>query len=334
MTESLARFPAHLRRALGALLVAIALCCTAGEALGHEFDKASLTLTEVSAGRFRVGWHASSAALEDDLAAPAAFPRHCRLDGAFLDCGARGLTGTIEFRWLEGTRTRVIVDITWKDGGHLLRVATADSRVLNVYGIPASAGVRSLEPILADYTRLGVEHILTGVDHLFFVIALTLLVSSVRSLIGAITAFTLAHSVTLFATVLGFAALPSPPVEASIALSIVFVCAECLRSEDSLARRVPAVVAFAFGLLHGFGFASALLDVGLPERHVPAALLSFNVGVELGQLAAIAIAGGVRLLAARLRVPEPWWRGGTVYVMGTAAAFWFVERLGAVFGKN
>jgi hydrogenase/urease accessory protein HupE len=319
---------------LEALFVVFAFSCITTTARGHEFDKASLTLTEVSAGRFRVGWNTSSAALARELAAPAEFPGHCRFDGVFLDCGSRGLIGPIEFRWLEGTRTRVIVDVTWLDGGRLLRIATADSRVLRVYGIPASAGIRSLDPILFDYTRLGVEHILTGIDHLFFVVALTLLVSSARSLIGTITAFTLAHSVSLVATVLGWAAVPSPPVEASIALSIVFVCAECVRSGDSLARRWPAVIAFAFGLLHGFGFASALLDVGLPEQHVPAALFSFNVGVELGQLCVVAVAGGLRLLASRLRAPETWWRGATAYVMGSTAAFWFVQRLSAVFGRN
>jgi hypothetical protein len=137
-------------------------------------------------------------------------------------------------------------------------------------------------------------------------------------------------------TVLGLVRVPSPPVEASIALSIVLVCAECLRTADSLARRAPWAVAFAFGLLHGLGFASALLDVGVPEQHVPAALLCFNVGVEIGQLAVIAAVIvavlGARRLVARLAIERPWWRRGLIYAMGSVAAFWSLERIAAVFG--
>jgi hydrogenase/urease accessory protein HupE len=322
----------RFRQVLAALLFGIGVCCLAGGASSHELDSAALSLTELTNGRFRVDWRTSSAALREDLAAPAVFPEPCRLEGAFLDCGSRGLSGAIEFPWLAGTRTRVIVDVTWKNGGHLLRVVTADAPTLSVYGIPASAGLRSLEPILADYTRFGIEHILTGLDHLFFVVALTLLVRSTAALVWTITAFTLAHSLSLVSSVLGFVALPAPPVEAAIALSIVLVCAEGLRPRESLARRAPGVVAFAFGLLHGFGFASALLAMGLPDEHVPSALFSFNLGVELGQLGVVAAAGGLRLLAGRLRLSETWWRRGTLYVMGCVAAAWFCDRLGAVFG--
>src|SRR5262249_54861098 len=131
-------------------------------------------------------------------------------------------------------------------------------------------------------------------------------------------------------TVLGLVHVPSPPVEASIALSIVLVCAECLRPGDSLARRAPWAVAFVFGLLHGLGFASALLELGVPEQHVPAALLSFNVGVELGQLAVIAAVMGFGVAGARLRLERPWMRRGLVYGMGSLAAFWSLDRIGAV----
>src|SRR6185369_11116865 len=145
-------------------------------------------------------------------------------------------------------------------------------------------------------------------------------------------AFTLAHSVSLALTVLGFVRVPSPPVEASIALSIVLVCAECLRPDDSLTRRAPWAVAFAFGLLHGLGFASALLELGVPGQHVPAALLCFNLGVELGQLGIIAVVLAVRLLMTRLRVQRAWMRDALVYAMGGMAAFWTLDRIGAVLG--
>src|SRR5262249_39937697 len=152
---------------------------------------------------------------------------------------------------------------------------------------------------------LGIEHILTGFDHLMFVLAITVLVRRRKSLVLAITAFTVAHSLTLAATVLGWLVLPSAPVETTIALSIVLACTECLRPSDSLARRAPWLVTFAFGLVHGMGFASALLETGLPEKHVPSALLFFNVGVELGQLGAILAFLIVGWLGSRIEKRPP-----------------------------
>jgi hydrogenase/urease accessory protein HupE len=226
-----------------------------------------------------------------------------------------------------------MVEIEWLDGTRLLRIATASARTLTVYG--GAGGVRSLGPVVADYTRLGVEHILTGFDHLLFVVALTLLVRKRRALIMTITAFTVAHSLTLAATVLGLVSVPPAPVEAAIALSIVLVCAECLRPADtgSFTRRAPWLVAFAFGLLHGMGFASALMEIGLPEKHIPAALLCFNVGVELGQLAVIAAVLVVRALATRVRLARPPLTRGVLYAMGATAAFWSLDRVAAVFGR-
>src|SRR5262249_642459 len=266
----------------------------------HELDSASLSLSEQAAGRFVVGWHASSPTLQEDLAAAVAFPAPCELRGTTLTCAAPGLVGVIRFPWIEGTRTRVLGDIDVRAGAGVGGVVTASGPILRVYGAAAS-GLGALAPVAVDYARLGVEHILTGFDHLLFVVALALLVRRRAPLVATITAFTLAHSLSLAVTVLGLVHVPSPPVEASIALSIVLVCAECVRPGDSLARRAPWAVAFAFGLLHGLGFASALLDLGVPEQHVPASLLCFNVGVELGQLAVIAAVLGLRLVGTRLR---------------------------------
>jgi hydrogenase/urease accessory protein HupE len=239
--------------------------------------------------------------------------------------------GEIAFPWLEGTLTRVVVDVEWRNGTRLLRVANPGSPSVRVYGIPAT-GLRALAPIVVDYTSLGVEHILTGFDHLLFVVALTLLVRRGRQLLATITAFTLAHSVSLALTVLGLVRVPSPPVEASIALSIVLVCGECLRPADSLTRHAPWAVAFAFGLLHGLGFASALLELGVPEQHVPTALVCFNLGVELGQLAIIAIVVGLRSSVRRLNLARDWMRPGLICAMGSLAAFWSIDRVRAVFG--
>lgn len=314
-----------------AALLAVALLSVAGAAQSHELDSASLSLKEVGGGSFLVHWHASSRTLNEDLGTAAIFPPPCRLRGARLDCGPSGLVGSIDFPWIEGTLTRVVVDIEWRNGTRLLRVVTPSSPTLRVYGIPAS-GWRALAPIVVDYTALGVEHILTGFDHLLFVVALALLVRRRAALLATITAFTLAHSLSLAVTVLGLVHVPSPPVEASIALSIVLVCAECLRPADSLTRRAPWAVAFVFGLLHGLGFASALLDLGVPEQHVPAALFCFNLGVELGQLGIIAVVIGLRRLLRRLGFERAWMRPSLIYAMGSMAAFWSLDRIASVFG--
>lgn len=317
--------------ALLALTVGAVLTCSPGVARSHQLDSASLSLREIGGGSFLVRWQASSRTLQEDVGTAVVFPKPCRLQGERLDCGPSGLVGTIAFPWIEGTTTRVMVDVEWRNGTRLLRVVSPGFGSLKVYGTPAS-GLRALAPIVVDYTKLGVEHILTGFDHLLFVVALALLVRRGRQLLATITAFTVAHSVSLALTVLGVLHVPSPPVEASIALSIVLVCAECLRPADSLTRRAPWAVAFAFGLLHGLGFASALLDLGVPEQHVPTALLCFNLGVELGQLAIIAAVIGLRRLLTRLGLDRDWARRGLIYAMGGLAAFWSIDRIGAVFG--
>ena len=323
--------------ALISLTVLAVVMLSAPVARAHQLDSASLSLTEVGDGRFVVRWQASSRTLEDDLATAVVFPKACRLEGARLDCGASGLVGSLAFPWIEGTMTRVVVDVQWMNGSRLLRVASPSSPSLRIYGAPSS-GWRALQPVVVDYTELGIEHILTGFDHLLFVIALVFLVRGRGQLLATITAFTVAHSLSLAATVLGLVHVPSPPVEASIALSIVLVCAECLRGDHlehaSLTRRAPWAVAFAFGLLHGLGFASALLELGVPEQHLPAALFCFNVGVELGQLGVVAVVIGLRRLATRLHISRGWMRSGLVYAMGSLAAYWSIDRIGAVFSAG
>jgi len=313
------------------LLLLAALLLTP-RAQAHSFDAATLTLTEVADGKFAIDWRTTASTLKD-LRAPAQYPKPCQQRGALLDCGPLGLVGTIEFPWLAGGESRVTVLIDWSNGSRLLRVVNGRSPRLTVYGIPASAGLRFLEPIALDYTRLGIEHILTGFDHLMFVLAITLLVRSRKALVTAISAFTVAHSLTLAATVLGWWVLPSAAVETTIALSIVLACSECLGPPDSLAHRAPWLVTFGFGLLHGMGFASALLETGLPDKHVPSALLFFNVGVELGQLAAIAAFLTAHLLWTRIKRRPAWSARAFIYAMGSTAAYWSLERGIALFAK-
>jgi hydrogenase/urease accessory protein HupE len=192
--------------------------------------------------------------------------------------------------------------------------------------------------VTQSYFGLGVEHILGGIDHLFFVFALLLLIRNTRRLIGAVTAFTVAHSFTLAVSALGWVILPMPPVEAVIALSIAFLANEILLADTGqtpLTVQSPWAVTFAFGLLHGLGFASALREIGLPEADIPLALLSFNMGVEAGQLAFIAVvllfgffARRVGFFSGALRLHL---RRVAAYGIGGIAALWTIERVGGFF---
>jgi hypothetical protein len=318
----------RVARAFAVLLLALAASCIPSASHAHAIDSVTLSLKETAPNRFSVTWQANSPSLNDLLRRSVTFPAPCQLVGARLDCGSSGLAGVIEFPALEGTLAHVMVEVEWLDHTRLLRSLTASEPRLVVY---RGSGLGFVWPVAKDYTALGGEHILGGFDHLLFVVALTLLVRAKKSLIVTITAFTAAHSVSLAATVLGLVQVASPPVVATIALSIVLVCAEALRPADSLTQRAPWLVAFAFGLLHGLGFASALLEVGLPAAHLPLALLFFNLGVELGQLGVIAVALAGAVLVARAGLRQAWLRSGLLYGMGSLAAAWSIERIAAVF---
>ncbi len=239
-----------------------------------------------------------------------------------------GLDGAeISVEGLSGTLTDVLVRLERADGSSQVLRLKPDAPSFRVEPVPGRLQVA------ATYTALGIEHILLGIDHLLFVLALLILVDSWRRLVWTITAFTVAHSITLAAATLGWVAVPPPPVEAVIALSIVFVAGEIVHSRQGrpgLAQRLPALVAFTFGLLHGFGFAGALSEIGLPQSQIPLALFTFNVGVEIGQLLFV----GAVLLLARLvrglRLPLPaWWPQAAAYVIGSVAMFWVFERVAA-----
>ena len=187
----------------------------------------------------------------------------------------------IDFVGLQATITDVLVRVRLLDGTESTTVVRPSKAWMEITGSRGYLGIAS------SYALLGIEHILFGVDHLLFVLGLLILVKGWRRLIGTITAFTVAHSITLAAATLGFVHVPSKPVEATIALSIVFVACEIIRrrqGRSGLTEMWPWVIAFSFGLLHGLGFAGALREVGLPQNAIPIALLFFNIGVELGQL--------------------------------------------------
>ncbi len=192
-------------------------------------------------------------------------------------------------------------------------------------------GESSTYDVIKTYTVLGVEHILEGIDHLLFVFALLLITVGFRKLIKTVTAFTIAHSITLSLSAMGIIGLPGAPVEAVIALSIVFLAVELVKyykGEVGLTVKYPWIVAFTFGLLHGFGFAGALADIGLPQTDIPLALLFFNVGVEIGQIVFILAVLIFIYLMKKIKTKWPTWiQKATPYAIGSIASFWLVERV-------
>lgn len=235
---------------------------------------------------------------------------------------------TVRVAGLDGTMTDALVRIAFADGTSWTKRLTPQESAATIPERQSAAAVAG------EYLKLGVEHILLGIDHLLFVLALLLITQGRWMLVKTVTAFTVAHSITLALAALGFVHVPQTPVEAIIALSIVFVAAEILHARNGrpgIAARAPWLVAFTFGLLHGFGFAGALSEIGLPEGQVPLALLFFNVGVEVGQLLFIAVVLGDIALVARARLKFPRWVGSLPpYAIGSVAMFWVFQRV-AVF---
>lgn len=237
-----------------------------------------------------------------------------------------GLTGTaVTIDGLDATFTDVLLRLERADGTEITHRLTPAKPSYIIEAEPGRGQVAW------TYFVLGVEHILSGVDHLLFVLALLMVVVGWRKLIGTITAFTVAHSITLALAALGFVHVPGAPVEAIIALSIVFVAAEIVRGRmgtPSLTARLPWIVAFTFGLLHGFGFAGALSEIGLPQSAIPLALFTFNVGVEVGQLLFVSGVLVLYVIARRVQpTPPDWaWRVPT-YAIGGIAAYWMIERV-------
>jgi len=320
--------------------VALALLvpCAPRRAAAHGLDPASLSLRETGPGVFEVVWRASALRLPGANVQPV-LPARCRPVGIpeavdagdrvalrwTVDCGPSDIAGeTIGIDDLGAAKINGLVSIERRTGAPVQAVLSPRSPT---FVVPVQPGWRD---VVGAYVALGVEHILTGLDHLLFVFGLLLLASTPRLLVQTITAFTVGHSITLSVAALGLATVPQRPIEVLIAASILVLAVELARdpARDSPLRRFPWAMAMLFGLLHGFGFAGALADAGLPAGDVPLALVSFNGGIELGQLAFV---GAVLLLGAGLRRWLPALTTPTsrpaIYAMGMLAAFWCYERL-------
>ena len=320
---------AALRSLVLALLALLALL--AGAAGAHEMSMAEMQLREMAQGEFIWQWTASEKRPASEDLQPV-WPPGCVAEANLLHCGPAGLQGSLSITGVGQRYSAALVKVFWLDGQTRVYTLTGGQRSVHLYG--AADDRRGMVEIALAYTVLGVEHILSGIDHLLFVIGLLFLVGFNRRLVATITAFTLAHSLTLASSGLGWLMLRPAPVEACIALSIVLVASEALRERQTLARRWPALVAFIFGLVHGLGFAGALQEIGLPEHHLLVALLTFNVGVELGQLMAVLAAWAVvvALAWASRRWPgDRVWTSGlrrpALYAIGAMAGFWTWSRL-------
>jgi hydrogenase/urease accessory protein HupE len=306
----------------------------------HPLAPALLELRQRAGGRVDVEWKVPAARPSRATPTPV-FPPRCR------DASAREamLDGTaVRTRWSiacePGLAPGDAIGIRDVDpAGAVVRVRLADGRVAErlvrpaepTFTLPLAAGRWDAA---AGYVRLGIAHILSGPDHLLFVFGLVLLSGRLRRVAGTVTAFTLGHSLTLAAAVLGLVALPQPPIEMAIAFSVFALAVELARGEgaSSAMRRHPWGMAALFGLLHGLGFAAVLTDAGLVRADLPFALAGFNVGIEAGQLAFVAAVLALRRMASRVPIAVPAWaRAVPVYAMGTLAAYWWLERTADLF---
>jgi hypothetical protein len=314
--------------------VVIALVALAPLAHAHDFNPGVLSLVETSEGRFQMAWTPPVDSTGSELPVDIDFPAACRRAQSIVDCGSGGLAGAIGFSHLDSPRLKVVVHIRWLDGSEIEELV--DGRD------PSLAVERRPHRTLLPWIRLGVEHILTGADHLAFVLGMLLVLDLTldRRLLATITAFTAAHSLSLALAALDIVRLPSAPVEAAIAASVVLVAYEALHPDRRTAtRRWPWLVAGLFGLVHGLGFAGALARIGLPHGAVGVSLLGFNLGVEIGQVAVVAAAVGLARVA-RLRGGSVLERDrragraqrGMAYVLGSLGMAWFLARAAQLLG--
>ena len=326
---------------LRAFLAALLVCVVVPSASAHEVRPALLRITQQTDGRYEVLWKQPAAGalavrlvprisgglLDGPPAEVQSAPNAQISVWKHVDAGKAGLDGrTISVEGLEQTITDVLLTVTLNNGDRLSEILKPEAPTLTVQ-------MEKLGLPVLSYVTLGIEHILTGIDHLMFVLGLVLLVSNRRTLIKTITAFTVAHSLTLAAATLGVIHPTPALVEALVALSIVFVAVELTRHYrgfSGLTVRTPWLIAFTFGLLHGAAFAGALAQVGLPPNDIPLSLLLFNIGVEIGQLLFVAAVLAVIWLLRRAapRLPA-WTRWIPPYAVGSFASFWFLERLQA-----
>jgi len=324
-----------------AIALVVYLFCSITPALADEYRPAYLEFTQTNSSKFDVLWKVPAKGqtqrlslhveLPEDVKQTAA-PRRAFISDAFIERWSVSRTGglagaSIRIQGLESVATDVLVRIQRLDGTSETARLNASATSFVVKGTP------QFWDVVNTYLVFGVEHILKGFDHLLFVACLIFIAGTWRRILVTITGFTLAHSVTLTLAALELIRLPIPPIEAVIALSIVFLAREiALDKRDTLTWKYPIAVSSGFGLLHGFGFASALSDIGLPQTEIPAALLAFNLGVEIGQVLFVsALIAAVRLIQLGFRNDRNDWlaraQAPAAYIVGSITMYWTIERV-------
>jgi hydrogenase/urease accessory protein HupE len=304
--------------------------------MAHEVRPAYLRIQQSGEQTFETMWRVPAKG-ELRLGIYLEMPQQCKVQGDILNwkdgatfveqgtwsCAGGLIDSEVVIKGIDTMMTDALARVERLDGTTQIARLTPTSNSFTV------TATESWGEVASTYLALGIKHILLGFDHLLFVLALLLLVPTTRMLVWTITSFTLAHSVTLAAATMGWVHMPQKPIEAVIALSILFVAMEIVhwkQGKPGITRRWPWLVAFTFGLLHGFGFAGALTEIGLPDHAIPLALLFFNLGVEAGQL--MFIAAVLLLWAALRRMTWPDWAWRVpVYAIGSLAAFWTIDRI-------
>ncbi len=334
----MSRFRARFAWLAACLLLAVSV------ASAHEARPAYLEIKETAPGQFSILWRTpvlSGMRLPVLLNLPENVQNvkqpqvqelaDSLVERRWINAGPNGLAGKrIEFIGLQGTITDVLVRVEMLDGRRWTIIVHPSQPWVEI------TAAQTHWAVVGTFVIQGVRHILFGADHMLFVLGLLLIVKDRWMLLKTVTAFTVAHSITLAIATLGYAEIPVPPLNAAIALSILFLGPEIVRSwrgQTSFTIRHPWVVAFAFGLLHGFGFASALTSAGLPRHELPLALVSFNVGVELGQLGFIALVLALERSFRVLEVRWPRWAEALPgYAVGSLGAFWTIQRMALLLG--
>ncbi len=329
------------RKTIQRITIGLFLLCLAQLSFADEIRPGYLEIKENSENVFSVLWKVPAKG-DKKLSIQPKLPDNCTnktpantqlINASYIQrwiitCENKLQNKTLSITGLNLTNTDVLLHLEFINGTSHTAQLTPSNRF---YTIPEQA---SILRVIKTYTSLGIEHILLGVDHLLFVFALLLIVSDNRRLLLTITAFTTAHSITLAGATLGYIQLPQQPVEAIIALSILFLAMEIIHGKNEhpgAAARWPWLIAFIFGLLHGFGFAGALAEVGLPQQAIPLALIFFNIGVELGQILFVATILFFGWILHRLKQPALLERSETVatYAIGSLSSFWLFERISA-----
>src|ERR1700730_7261484 len=332
-----------MKRAIRYLLVCVAVLGGVHEASAHEVRPGLLELRETGKGTYRLLWKKPVGGETEIQIAPVV-PAGCELStadqqsptpGAFVMRGVLrcegGIQGkTVAIDGLESTVTDVIVRVEMLDGRKWTVIVHPSQPWVQI------AASQTHMAVIGSFIVEGIRHILFGADHMLFVLGLLLIVKDRWMLLKTITAFTIAHSITLGIATLGYANAPVVPLNAAIALSILFLGPEIVRSwrgETSLTIRHPWVVAFLFGLIHGFGFAGALTSAGLPHKDLPLALLTFNVGVEIGQVSFVLLILLLERSFRQLAIRWPRWiQALPGYTVGSLGAFWTIQRAAILLG--